>query len=671
MKKIGRVNEIFISLLIILIVSFITFLPFINQLGFYGDDWIMLWAYITSGSEKVASIYATDRPFTGLVVGQFFKILGTDPLNWQLFIFALRIAGTLLFYWLVRTIWKDQALPTLLMTLIFATYPGFTQTPQALTYQALFLGVNFGLFASVLGILAIQAKRKTKRILLSILSGLFFLGCLLMVEWLIGVAAFFVVLVFFEVRKRENKLRLLILRSLSYALPALAGSAIFLIWRIFFFQNKRIATDIGQLLSNYGIQTASKVFNLIFDTARSFFNTAVLPWFVSFNDLWNWGTKTQVLQIFLIASLVFFIPIIIYWFFRNNKIETKNVNSHDWTVDGIIIGFLGVLLTIIPVTLTGRNISLISTFNRYTLNSVAGVSILMVSSFYYLIKRTKPILIISAVLLFLSVFTHLLSTSHFVEYYQEQNDFWWQLSWRAPDIKDGTVFTPVGLNVLDYFHIFPQINLIYRPNSKQLAINSQILNSTTIKEILIRHQEKEINLRGIIFKRNYQNLLVVSVGGDSCLHVWDESNPWLAINHNPIISLVAPLSNPFTIDTKSPAHIPPANIFGKEPAHRWCYYYQKASLAKQGGDWETIISLGKELNTQKLHPLDVSEWMPFFEGYSIAGNHEEAEGIALRMKSDMTTVQLICKSFPDAKPQWYQHVNDDTYGFMKQTLCGL
>ncbi len=670
MKKIGRQNETIFSLLMILIISIITFLPFIHQLGFYGDDWIMLWGFVTSGSEKVASIYATDRPFTGLVVGQIIKLLGTNPINWQIFIFALRITGTLLFYWLVRTIWKSQALPALLMTLIFATYPGFSQTPQALTYQALFLGVNLGLFASVLGIQAIQAKRKIDQILLILLSSIFFLVCLLMVEWLIGAIAFFVVLVFFEIRKREKSIRLLIIKTLSFSLPALAGSAVFLIWRIFFFQNRRMATDIGQLLSNYGSQTAGKVFNLIFDTTRSFFNTAVLPWFVSFNDLWDWGSRKLVVQALLIASLAFFVVALVYLFYRNKKVEKQNNTSYDWSWDGIIIGMLGVLLTIIPVTFTGRNISLLSTFNRYTLNSVAGVSILVVSSFYYLINKIKPILVFSAVLLFLSVFTHLLNTAQFVENYQNQKDFWWQLSWRAPDIKDGTVFTPVGLGASDYFHIFPQINLIYRPNSKQLAINTQILNNSTIKEILVGRQEKEINLRGIVFKRDYQNLLVVSMRTDTCLHVWDGSNPILAVTHNPIISLVAPLSKLSAIDMKSPPHIPPANIFGKEPAHSWCYYYQKASLAKQGSDWGAILTLGRELNSQRLHPLDVSEWMPFFEGYSITGNHEEAEGIALRMKSDMTTVQLICQSFPGNKPQWYQYVNDDVYEFMKLTLCG-
>jgi len=28
--------------------------------------------------------------------------------------------------------------------------------------------------------------------------------------------------------------------------------------------------------------------------------------------------------------------------------------------------------------------------------------------------------------------------------------------------------------------------------------------------------------------------------------------------------------------------------------HGWCYYYQKANLARQQGDWEQVIALGRE-----------------------------------------------------------------------------
>ena len=47
---------------------------------------------------------------------------------------------------------------------------------------------------------------------------------------------------------------------------------------------------------------------------------------------------------------------------------------------------------------------------------------------------------------------------------------------------------------------------------------------------------------------------------------------------------------------------PPPEIFGTEPEHDWCYAYQKAALAKQIGDWETVVALGNEAAAQGIAP---------------------------------------------------------------------
>ncbi len=37
----------------------------------------------------------------------------------------------------------------------------------------------------------------------------------------------------------------------------------------------------------------------------------------------------------------------------------------------------------------------------------------------------------------------------------------------------------------------------------------------------------------------------------------------------------------------NPPASPPVSKFGSEPAPDWCYYFEKAELASQIGDWET------------------------------------------------------------------------------------
>ena len=56
----------------------------------------------------------------------------------------------------------------------------------------------------------------------------------------------------------------------------------------------------------------------------------------------------------------------------------------------------------------------------------------------------------------------------------------------------------------------------------------------------------------------------------------------------------------------------------------WCYYFEKADLARQQGDWSAIVEYGAlafELND---NPNEASERLPFIEGYAHMGNWARA-----------------------------------------------
>jgi hypothetical protein len=88
------------------------------------------------------------------------------------------------------------------------------------------------------------------------------------------------------------------------------------------------------------------------------------------------------------------------------------------------------------------------------------------------------------------------------------------------------------------------------------------------------------------------------------------------------------LSNTGMILTKTPAEMsaprPPALIYGEEIARGWCYYYEKADLARQQGDWQSIAHLGDEAFALGDYPNDPLERFPFIEGYALTGSWERA-----------------------------------------------
>jgi hypothetical protein len=55
-------------------------------------------------------------------------------------------------------------------------------------------------------------------------------------------------------------------------------------------------------------------------------------------------------------------------------------------------------------------------------------------------------------------------------------------------------------------------------------------------------------------------------------------------------------------------------IFGAEPAHNWCYYYEKAELARQFKDWQQVAALEQAAQQAGLATHYGTELIPFIEG---------------------------------------------------------
>ncbi|MDZ4159744.1 MAG: hypothetical protein U1B80_08135, partial [Anaerolineaceae bacterium] len=102
---------------------------------------------------------------------------------------------------------------------------------------------------------------------------------------------------------------------------------------------------------------------------------------------------------------------------------------------------------------------------------------------------------------------------------------------------------------------------------------------------------------------------------------------------------------------------PPQDIFGPEPSHTWCYYYQKADLARQLGDWERVVSLGDTARSKGYHPQvpgsnTPPEWRPFILGYAHLGRWDVAAELttAAAARSDRYT-PMLCWLWRDIQEQ--------------------
>ena len=69
-------------------------------------------------------------------------------------------------------------------------------------------------------------------------------------------------------------------------------------------------------------------------------------------------------------------------------------------------------------------------------------------------------------------------------------------------------------------------------------------------------------------------------------------------------------------------------MFFSEPKHEWCYYFTKAELAQQTGDYQTVVSLGNEAISLGYKPTDQNEWLVFIKAYALTGDIQTAKELS-------------------------------------------
>ncbi|HLE82478.1 MAG TPA: hypothetical protein VJA25_14595, partial [Dehalococcoidia bacterium] len=123
----------------------------------------------------------------------------------------------------------------------------------------------------------------------------------------------------------------------------------------------------------------------------------------------------------------------------------------------------------------------------------------------------------------------------------------------------------------------------------------------------------------------------------------------------PILRGFLELSDASRIHRTAPgSDYPPQDVFGPEPEHDWCYYYERAELASQFKDYPEVIRLHHEATVSGYlpsNPLSRSphEWLPFIRAYLQLENWEHAEEITLAVDQlDPNYRSSLCRLWQEA-----------------------
>ena len=647
-KQVNRHPNLF-SILVIILIALLAYLPGINTLGYYRDDWHVAWGGTLLGPQKIIDLHLTDRPLMGVIYAATFSLLGNNVIVWHLYSVLLRILGALAVYGVFNTVWPSRKPLNYAMSVLFVIYPGFLQLPTASAYSNHVLGLLCGFLAIELTLLAYQARQRYAKLALLLLSMPFALICFGIMEWMMGIEAILIGLLIIRVLADEpfQYSWAWFSRILFYSIPSLVVFFAFYSWRFFFFSSARSVTDIKSLGNNYLQHPVEMILRLLVEPLRGFWNSLVLAWGIPIYDV----ASTVAAPVFLSALILALFGVVCFLLFRqtdnSTSISEENAMYRTSNLQMLIGGLVFIFAGILPVIIGNREVLLQNTFDRYTLLASLGV-VLVIGSGFSLLFSDKIKTISLCVLLSISIMTQVLNTRYFTEFWNAERNVWWQLSWRAPDLKSGTVllpYLPLQYRLAESYEIWGPANLIYR-HENPLDISGEVINQQTLHWIRSGDSYGKTIRRVDVTMDFSNNLLLGYPGNGSCLHVYGKEYNVISEFDDVTLDYLTPYSSWDQIlseATVTPSV--PSAIFGEEPVHGWCFYYQKASLAYQQGDWNEIVQLGDEAAENGFQPNDEMEWLPFYEGYARSGQYEEANRIGEILRINKSISEQFCKVY--------------------------
>lgn len=629
--------------LMLLLLCVLSYGLLIGSLGFYWDDWQMVWAWHSQGRQGLIGAFA-DRPFLGWLYAITTPLLGENPLGWHVVALFARWLSAVALWWLLRALWPNRERENACIAFLFAVYPGFTGQPIAYIYSHVFLILTVFIFS--LGAM-IRALRSGRRFwLFTTLALLASLMSMMTVEYFFGLELLRPVLLWIVVAETTTGARLRLRRVLKYWSPYLAGMMIFLIWRLVLFKSPRASTDqiffLRALMNQPVAEFATRLRYVFTDVAK----TSLLAWAQTFHqDIFAFESRS----VWIALALVLIVALAITLYLVRVKSAKEHIpvglDQLRWAKQAIGLGLLAIVLGQTPFWFSNREVQLNSLFDRYALPAMFGSAILLFGLIEASIRTRLQRAIIVGVIVGLAVGFHFRNASRFRQDWLAQNSLVWQLSWRAPALKPGTsVLLPriePPLSFTGEFALAVPLNLVYASKHSSAQLDYWLFNAAN--RDLVKGRDLEASMRGASFSGTSSESLVVVYSPPSCLHVLDparEERSQLTAQEQDL-RLYSHVDQ--IVGSADSQARPPAAVFLPEPRGSWCYYFEQADLARQNGDWKRVTELGDEAHLVGLKASDATEWLPFIEGYFKVGRYEDAQKASERVADDARARAVLCR----------------------------
>ena len=639
------------QIIFILSISLIAHGLFIPRMGFYGDDWSLLWLSYKAGS--TALFFPANRFLLPNIYSFFTHFLNPVTWEWHALLFIIRFLSVINLWVLLKTLWPNKRQIWVWVSLLFALYPGSLITYQPVTYWVVYLQFCF-LFASF-WLMLVAVNKNSKRWIYIVLSVFFAILNLVLSEYLyfLELLRIPVLITYFVYRKFDIKetFKKILRISIPFIIAFLALS----INRLINNENASSYYKVG--LGNYFSDPFHTIQFFINKMAVDGIKSGLLTWIKPLSDtkLLEYSGSRSLLLFSLFACCV---SLIIFLFFTIavNEDEEKNIS-----LNAIFLGVTGLTFAGAPFWIANLPIDIgIANYSRFSIPAAFGSAFLIYGIVTLLLKKRLISNILLSIFCCSAVMMHLLSGNYFRNVWVLQNRFFWELAWRIPAVDPGTTFfsNELPLPTVGENSISAVINWIYMKNS--FPIDHIDYYSYDTKERFFDEfpQEKDLPFERShiigVFSGNSSNLITFWYQPPACLHIinenWDKYNPDIPIY---LREIAENYPNKFIQSQgNSEKDLKKSPIFLDEPPNNFCYLYQKAGLAVENKNWREVINLWNTTLSKNLKPNHALERLPFIQGLAHMNQYEDSFALGLE-------VMDISKSYEPLLCEFWKELSQD------------
>jgi hypothetical protein len=634
--------------LVLLLLSVVSYGPLIPWLGFYWDDWPAMWVLHSLGGEGIKAYTAADRPFLGWLYAVTMPALGESPLSWHLFAIVTRWLSAAAAWWCLRGLWPERPREIAAMACLFTIYPGFTLQPIAWCHSHVFLELGIAVLSLGAMVWAHRLHYWYWPLMITAISSA--AVTMMVSEYFVGLELLRPVLLWVVLSAVSRTGARVFAAILKSWLPFVAVLALYLVWRLVLFHPSGV-NDQSKVLQIIQGSPFIYLLHRLYAITSDLVEAGIVAWARTAGaDLLTFGSIRWVGCGIALAAAA---AAGTFWYLKrldsrsDPALFVPREGSATWTSQAMAVGIVAILTGGLPFWFGNRDIRLDTLADRYTVPVMLGCVVLLAAVSQAMTRKAVRHIAFISLLVGLSVAFHFRNTLQFIEDWSIQKELLWQLSWRVPALKPGTLVL-ADESVVSFprsYSFLGPVNFLYAPDHVSAELNYGLfaLSMVLQEELpsLAENQPFHYAFRTISFTASTSESLVLWFSPPSCLRVLDPSRD--EIPHLPPLAKAAKRISHLDriVPQPSAGATPPASIFGREPDHSWCYYFQKADLARQWKNWPQVAQIGDEARRLGLAPGDSTEWLPFVEGYLRTGRPAEAEQVLARMVEDIPAVRSV------------------------------